>query len=62
MKGYRTVTLNVGAAVLGALMSTDWAGLADPRTAGLVVTGLGIANTVLRFFTDGPIGGGTTAR
>lgn len=57
MKGYRTVTLNVGAAVLGTLMATDWGSLADPRTAGLMVTGLGIANTVLRFFTDGPVGG-----
>lgn len=59
MKGYRTVSLNVGAAVLGTLMATDWGSLADPRTAGLVVTGLGIANTVLRFFTDGPVGGGS---
>lgn len=57
MKGYRTLSLNLAAAVLGALMSTDWAAVADPRTAGLMVGGLGLANTVLRFFTDGPVGG-----
>ncbi len=57
MKGYRTIAFNVGAAVLGALMSTDWLSLTDTRTAGLVVGGLGLANTVLRFFTDGPVPG-----
>ena len=57
MKGYRTVFLNVAAAVVGSLMATDWVSVADPRTAGLVVGGLGVANTVLRFFTDGPVGG-----
>jgi hypothetical protein len=56
MKGYRTLALNVGAAVVGALMSTDWVAVADPRVAGLVVAGLGLANTVLRFLTDGPVG------
>lgn len=57
MKGYRTIGLNVAAAVIGALMTTDWLSVADPKTAGLVVGGLGVANTVLRFFTDGPVGG-----
>lgn len=56
MKGYRTIALNVLATVVGALMATDWAGVTDARTAGLVVGGLGVANTVLRFFTDGPVG------
>jgi hypothetical protein len=58
MKGYRTIGLNVAAAVVGALMTTDWLSVADPKTAGLVVGGLGVANTVLRFLTDGPVGGG----
>lgn len=57
MKGYRTIALNVAAAVVGALMSTDWLAVADTKTAGLVVGGLGLANTVLRFLTDGPVGG-----
>ena len=41
MKGYRTIALNVLATVVGALMATDWAGVTDARTAGLVVGGLG---------------------
>ncbi len=57
MKGYRTIALNVCAAVVGALMATDWASVVDPRVAGLVVGGLAAANTVLRFLTDGPVGG-----
>lgn len=56
MKGYRTVVLNVIAAALGVLMTTDWIAIADPKTAGLIVGGLGVANTVLRFFTNSPIG------
>lgn len=56
MKGYRTLALNLAAAVLGVLIATDWTAIAEPATAGLVVTALGVANTVLRFFTDGPVG------
>lgn len=56
MKGYRTLALNIIAAVLGVLMSTDWGALADPRTAGMIVGGLGLANTVMRFFTSTPVG------
>ena len=59
MKGYRTLTLTRAAALGGVLMSTDWASVADPKTAGLIVTGLGLANSVLRFLTDGPVGGST---
>ncbi len=60
MKGYRTLILNLAAALVGVLMATDWTTLADSRTAGVIVTGLGLANTVLRFLTDGPVGGGVT--
>ena len=56
MKGYRTLVLNLAAAVLGVLIATDWMSLVGVSTAGLVVTGLGIANTVLRFFTNTPVG------
>lgn len=58
MKGYRTLALNLTAALLGVLVATDWVALTDPRTAGTIVTGLGLANAVLRFLTDGPVGGG----
>lgn len=57
MKGFRTIALNLAAAVVGVLMSTDWLNIADPQTAGLIVGGLGLSNTVLRFLTDGPVGG-----
>lgn len=57
MKGFRTIGLNLAAAVVGVLMSTDWLTIADPKTAGLIIGGLGLSNTVLRFFTDGPVGG-----
>ena len=56
MKGYRTLVLNLAAAVLGVLIAADWTGLASPAGAGMIVTGLGLANAVLRFFTDGPVG------
>lgn len=57
MKGFRTLGLNLVAALVGVMMSTDWLTITDPRTAGMIVGGLGLANTVLRVFTDGPIGG-----
>lgn len=57
MKGYRTLALNLAAALVGVLVATDWIGLGlSTQTAGAIVTGLGIANTVLRFLTDGPVG------
>lgn len=56
MKGYRTLALNLGAAVGGILLSTDWGSVADPKTAGWIVGALGIANAVLRVLTDGPVG------
>jgi hypothetical protein len=59
MKGYRTLVLNLAAAVLGVLIAADWTDLAGPTSAGMIVTGLGLANTVLRFLTDGPVGGGS---
>lgn len=59
MKGYRTLALNLAASVVGVLIATDWTALATPASAGLIVTALGLANTVLRFFTDGPVGGGS---
>lgn len=57
MKGYRTLALNLAAALVGVLVATDWIGLGlSTQTAGAIVTGLGVANTVLRFLTDGPVG------
>lgn len=59
MKGYRTLALNLAAALVGVLVATDWIGLGlSTQTAGAIVTGLGVANTALRFLTDGPVGRG----
>lgn len=57
MKGYRTLALNIASAVVGVLVATDWAGLGlSTETAGLIISGLGAANVVLRFLTTGPVG------
>lgn len=57
MKGYRTLVLNLAAALVGVGLSFDWLGAGMPsQSAGMVMTGLGIANTVLRFFTSTPVG------
>lgn len=57
MKGYRTLLLNGAAALVGLGLAFDWTGSGlSAQTAGLVVTGLGLVNTVLRFFTDTPVG------
>lgn len=61
MKGYRTLALNIAAALGGVFLSTDWGSLTDPKTAGLVVTGLSVANAVLRCFTDTPVGAATAS-
>lgn len=58
MKGYRTLSLALATAVLGVLQATDFTTiLKDPQTAGLVMTGVGVAAAVLRFLTNGPVGG-----
>lgn len=57
MKGYRTLALNIASALIGVLIAFDYTGLGiSTGTAGLIVTGLGAANTVLRFFTSTPVG------
>lgn len=57
MKGYRTLLLNVATALVGVGLAFDWAGVGiSSETAGLIITGLGAANTVLRFFTTTPVG------
>lgn len=57
MKGYRTILLNIATAVVGVAVAADWTGTGmSTQTAGMVMTGLGIANTVLRFFTTTSVG------
>jgi hypothetical protein len=61
MTGYKTAIFAVGVAVVGALQGLDWASLipTDPRVVGWVVSGLGIAAFILRWFTTTPIGSKT---
>ncbi len=57
MKGYRTLALNVVTSIVGLLIAFDWAGAGmSTETAGWVISGLGLTNTVLRFFTNTSIG------
>ena len=58
LQGYRTLGLALATAVLGVLQATDFTTiLSDPKTAGLVVTCIGIATAVMRFLTKTPVGG-----
>ena len=56
MKGWRTLAINLAIAGFGVLEATDWSGLLGSNSAGWAVTGVGIANMVLRSITTTPIG------
>ena len=56
MKGWRTLVLNVGIAVLGVLEVTDWTSLLGSDKAGLAVTAVAVANILLRALTTTAIG------
>ena len=58
LTGYRTVLLGAVVTVVGALQGLDWAALIpnNPQAAGWVVSGIGVAMTVLRFVTSTPVG------
>ncbi len=56
MKGWRTLAINLAIAIFGVLEAADWTGLLGNSTAGLTVTGVSIANMVLRSVTTTPIG------
>jgi len=56
MKGWRTLAINLAIAAFGVLEATDWTGLLGSGSAGLAVTGIGIANMVLRSVTTTPLG------
>lgn len=57
MKGYRTLAVNIASAVVGVGLAFDWVGIGiSSETAGLIIAGLGAVNTLLRFFTDTPVG------
>lgn len=56
MKGWRTLAINLAIAVFGVLEAADWTALLGSSSAGLVVTGIGIANMILRSITTTPVG------
>jgi hypothetical protein len=55
MAGYRTLLMNLGLAIFGVLETFDWTSTLGAK-AGMVVTGIGIMNMVLRSLTTTPIG------
>lgn len=57
--GWKTLIFALLTAVIGVLQATDIAALIpnDPSSAGIFVTGIGVAAAVLRFMTNGPVGG-----
>jgi hypothetical protein len=57
MKGWRTLGLNAAVALLGVAQATNWTDvLGSNSAAGWVVTGIGVANMVLRSLTTTPVG------
>jgi hypothetical protein len=56
MKGWRTLALNLGVSLFGVLEATDWSGALGNDKAGWVMTGIGIANMVLRTLTTTKVG------
>ena len=56
MKGWRTLVLNLGVAAFGVLEVTDWTTILGSDKAGLMVTGIAVANMILRSFTTTPVG------
>jgi hypothetical protein len=56
MKGWRTLLVNSGIAAFGVLEATDWSTMLGSDGAGWAVTGIAVANIVLRSLTTSPVG------
>ncbi len=56
MKGWRTLAINLAIALFGVLEAADWTDLLGNSAAGITVTGIGIANMILRSITTSPVG------
>lgn len=62
MKGWRTILFNAAMALFGVAQTTDWGSvIQDPKTAGLIVAGMAVANAGLRAITTTPVGKSTPA-
>jgi hypothetical protein len=57
LKGYRTLIIAIGIAVVGAQQGLDWISLlpGNSQAAGWIVTGLGVAMMILRTITTTPV-------
>ena len=57
LKGYKTLIVNIALAIVGVLIATDFTGIGlSTETSGLIISGLGAVNVVLRFLTTTPVG------
>ena len=57
MKGWRTLGLNAAVALIGVAQATNWTDVLGSNAAGgWVVTGVAIANMMLRALTTTPVG------
>lgn len=56
MKGYRTLIFNAAVAAIGFAQSLDWVSILGSERAGWALTGIAVANMLLRAATDGPVG------
>jgi hypothetical protein len=60
LKGYRTIIFNVAVILAGLAEITDVISIVVPGSEPLVLLIVGIANLVLRYFTDTKVGNSTT--
>lgn len=58
MKGWRTLLVNSGIAVFGVLEATDWTMVLGSDKAGWMITGIAVANMILRSVTTTRLGQG----
>jgi hypothetical protein len=56
MKGWRTLAINLAIAIFGVLEAADWTDLLGGHSTGFILTGIGVANMVLRSLTTTAIG------
>ena len=48
--------MNLGVAAFGVLQATDWTNVLSAQSAGWVISGIGVANMLLRQITTTPVG------
>ena len=56
LKGWRTLLLAAGTALLGVAQAFDWTSVLAGPYGGWVVTGIGVVAAVLRTVTDTKVG------